>query len=263
MMSSDALTDLAPDAARTAPAAGETGRAAHVVQSAPAAQASAATTPVRRIRRLSERQVVDRAALDALLDEELVGHLTAVADGVPIVVPMGFARVGDHVLVHGSTGGGFALRAAAEKSTVAFAVTALDGLVYARSLFDSSMNYRSAVVYGVLETVDDDETDAALLALSERLMPGRPAEVRETIRKEVAATRVLRLRLDDVVMKVRAAGVSETPDDGEDHTVWAGVVPLTRTWGMPERSALTPVQTPTPESVVALTTRSAPDRRLP
>lgn len=226
-------------------------------------RASADPAPARRIRRLSERQVVDRDAVHALLDEELVGHLAAVVDGMPIVVPMGFARVGDDVLVHGSTGGGFALRAAAEKSTVAFAVTSLDGLVYARSLFDSSMNYRSAVVYGVLEPVADDETDAALLALSERLMPGRPAEVRPTIRKEVVATRVLRLRLDDVVMKARAAGVSESVDDGEDHSVWAGVVPITRTWGTPERSALTPVQAPTPESVVALTTRSAPDRRLP
>ncbi|MFF2371974.1 pyridoxamine 5'-phosphate oxidase family protein [Agromyces sp. NPDC058110] len=237
MMTSDLLTDPVPDVAGPGAA--------------------------RRIRRLSERQVVDRAAVDALLDEELVGHLAAVVDGVPIVVPMGFARVGDHVLVHGSTGGGFALRAAAERATVAFAVTALDGLVYARSLFDSSMNYRSAVVYGVLEPVGGAEADAALLALSERLMPGRPAEVRAMVRKEVAATRVLRLKLDDVVMKVRAAGVSEAPDDGEDHSVWAGVVPLSRTWGAPERSALTPVQTPTPESVVALTTPPVADRRLP
>ncbi|SFR67923.1 hypothetical protein SAMN05428970_0302 [Agromyces sp. CF514] len=237
MMTSDLLTDPVPDT---------TGQGS-----------------LRRIRRLSERQVVDRAAVDALLDEELVGHLAAVVDGTPIVVPMGFARVGDHVLVHGSTGGGFALRAAAERSTVAFAVTALDGLVYARSLFDSSMNYRSAVVYGVLEAVDGVEADEALLALSERLMPGRPAEVRAMVRKEVAATRVLRLKLDDVVMKVRAAGVSEAPDDGEDHDVWAGVVPLTRTWGAPERSALTSVHAPTPDSVVALTTPPAPDRRLP
>ncbi|MDF2575673.1 MAG: pyridoxamine 5-phosphate oxidase family protein [Agromyces sp.] len=184
---------------------------------------AAATTARRRIRRMPERQTADRDALFALLDGELV------------------------VLVHGSTGGGFALRAAAERATVAFAVTALDGLVYARSLFDSSMNYRSAVVYGVLEHVPAEETDAALLALSERLMPGRAAEVRGTTRKETAATRVLRLALDDVVMKVRAAGASEDLDDGEDHTTWAGVVPLVRTWGAPEASPLTPPGTPVPE----------------
>ena len=220
------------------------------------------TTAPRRIRRLSERQTADRDALFALLDEELVGHLAAVVDGVPVVVPMGYARVGDHVLVHGSTGGGFALRAAAEQATVAFSVTALDGLVFARSLFDSSMNYRSAVVYGVLEPVDDEQADAALLALSERLMPGRAAEVRAITRKETAATRVLRIALDDVVMKMRAAGASEDPDDGEDHSVWAGVVPLARRWGAPEPSPLTPAGTPTPESVVALTTRSGGSNRL-
>ena len=210
-------------------------------------------TARRRVRRMPERQTADRDALFALLDGELVGHLAAAVDGEPVVVPMGYARVGGHIFLHGSTGGGFALRAAAERATVAFAVTALDGLVYARSLFDSSMNYRSTVVYGVLEHVPAEETDAALLALSDRLMPGRTAEVRGTTRKETAATRVLRLALDDVVMKVRAAGASEDLDDGEDHTTWAGVVPLVRTWGLPEASPLTPPGTPVPESVVALT----------
>lgn len=220
------------------------------------------TTAPRRIRRLAERQTTDRDALFALLDDELVGHLAAVVDGVPVVVPMGYARDGEHLLVHGSTGGGFALRAAAERTTVAFAVTALDGLVFARSLFDSSMNYRSAVVYGVLEPVEDERADAALLTLSEHLMPGRSAEVRAMTRKETAATRVLRLSLDDVVMKMRAAGASEDPDDGEDHTVWAGVVPLVRTWGAPEPTSLTPAGTPTPNSVVALTTGSRREHRL-
>ncbi|GAA1826054.1 pyridoxamine 5'-phosphate oxidase family protein [Agromyces salentinus] len=233
------------------------------ISQAPAVPTSAASAPARRIRRLSEREVVDRDALDALLDGELVGHLAAVVDGAPIVVPMGYARVGDHVLVHGSTGGGFALRAAAAGATVAFAVTALDGLVFARSLFDSSMNYRSAVVYGVLEEVDPAEADAALLALSERLMPGRPAEVRPMTRKEIAATRVLRLRLDDVVMKARAAGASEEPDDGEDHAVWAGVVPLGRAWGEPQASALTPQGAPLPDSVAALRTATDRPPRLP
>jgi len=217
--------------------------------------------PARRIRRLADRQVADRAALYALLDEELVGHLAVSVAGeaaaaAPVVVPMGYARVGDHVLLHGSTGGGFALRAASARSVVAFAVTALDGLVFARSLFDSSMNYRSAVVYGVLEAVPDDETDAALLALSERLMPGRPAEVRATLRKEAAATRVLRLALDDVVMKARSGGPSEEPGE-EDPAVWAGVVPLRREYGAPIASGLTPAGTPLPESVSALATRRA------
>ncbi|BDZ54662.1 hypothetical protein GCM10025870_17350 [Agromyces marinus] len=104
----------------------------------------------------------------------------------------------------------------------------------------------------MLEAVPADEEEAALLALSERLMPGRPAEVRDTRRKEVAATRVLRLALDDVVMKQRAGGPSEEPDDGEDHTQWAGVLPLERRWGAPIPSALTPAGTAVPASVAAL-----------
>jgi nitroimidazol reductase NimA-like FMN-containing flavoprotein (pyridoxamine 5'-phosphate oxidase superfamily) len=245
-----------------APAATPETSAVSATPALTATPAPSAEGQARRIRRLAERQVVDREALDALLDGELVGHLAAVVDGTPVVVPMGYARVGDHVLVHGSTGGGFALRAATTGATVALAVTALDGLVFARSLFDSSMNYRSAVVYGVLEQVDPSETDAALLALSERLMPGRPAEVRAMTRKEVAATRVLRLRLDDVVMKARAAGASEAADDGEDHGVWAGVVPLGRSWGEPQPSVLTLAGTPVPASVRALTTTSGPEPRL-
>jgi nitroimidazol reductase NimA-like FMN-containing flavoprotein (pyridoxamine 5'-phosphate oxidase superfamily) len=217
----------------------------------------AAAAPARRIRRLPDRQTSDALALHDLLDSELVGHLAVAVDGVPVIVPMGYARVGGHVLLHGSTGGGFALRAASARLTVAFSVTALDGLVYARSLFDSSMNYRSATIQGVLEPVPADETDAALLALSERLMPGRPSEVRGTRRKEVAATRVLRLAIDDVVMKQRSGGPSEEPDDGEDLTTWAGVVPLERRWGAPIASGLTPAGTPVPDSVIALTTRAA------
>ena len=223
--------------------------------------ATGGTAP-RRIRRLAERQTADRDALFTLLDTELVGHLAAAVGDEPVIVPTGYARDGDHLLVHGSTGGGFALRAASARSIVAFSVTALDGLVFARSLFDSSMNYRSVVAYGVLEQVPEDRADAALLALAERLMPGRAAEVRATTRKEIAATRVLRLALDDVVMKVRAGGPSEATDAGEDHAAWAGVVPLERAWGRPERSPLTPATTPTPRSVIALTTGPGADRRL-
>lgn len=220
--------------------------------SAPPGSEASDRSADRRIRRMPERQRDDRETLDALLDQELVGHLAVVAHGAPIVVPMGFARIGDHLVMHGSTGGGFALRAAAERATVAFAVTSLDGLVYARSLFDSSMNYRSAVVYGVLEQVPAEEEHDVLVALSERLMPGRPAEVRETTRKEYAATRALRLPLDDFVMKMRAAGASEALDDGEDHSLWAGVVPLGRSWGEPIPSALTPSGTPVPASIERL-----------
>lgn len=210
--------------------------------------------PARRIRRLADRQVVDRDALYELLDEQLVGHLAVVAEGVPLVVPTAYARVGDELLLHGSTGSGFVLRAVADRTPIAFAVTSLDGVVVARSLYDSSMNYRSAVVYGVLERVDDAAT--ALDALADRLLPGRGGEVRANSRKEVAGTAVLRLPLDDVVMKARAGGPSEAEDDGEDREVWAGIVPLSASWGAPIPSPSTAVDAPLPESVRALGTRA-------
>lgn len=210
------------------------------------------TIPATDIRRLSERQRHDRAELDAFLDTQLVAHLAATVDSAPIVVPMAYARVGDRVLLHGSSGGGFVLRALAGGAPVAVAVTALDALVFARSLYDSSMNYRSAVLYGVPELLPPDESEAALLAISERLMPGRAAEVRATTRKERAATRVLALDIDRYAMKQRAHGAGEAEDDGEDRTVWAGILPLVTSWGAPETSPLTPAEVPLPASVRAL-----------
>ncbi|MWB99981.1 pyridoxamine 5'-phosphate oxidase family protein [Agromyces seonyuensis] len=206
------------------------------------------TTPV--IRRLRERAVDDRAALYDLLDEQFVGHAATVADGDPVVVPLLIARDGDTLLLHGSTGAGFVQRARAG-GTIAVSVAAVDGLVYARSLFDSSMNYRSAVIYGVPEIVGPDEAGAALDALSERLMPGRVAEVRPSTRKELAATGLLRLPLEHWALKVRAHGASEEEGDGEDRGVWAGVLPLGRSWGVPQTSPLTSAGTPVAPSVLA------------
>jgi uncharacterized protein len=201
-----------------------------------------------RVTRLAERQVTDREALYDLLDEALVAHVAIVRDGVPVVLPLGFARDGDSLLLHGSTGGGL-LRAAAAGEAITVAVTLLDGLVFARSLFDSSMNYRSAMITGVAERVPEEEQDAALQALSDHLMPGRWTEVRETRKRELAATVVLRLPLTEASVKVRATGASSSPDDGEDRDVWAGVVPLRVVADQPQRSDDTPAAVAVPPSV--------------
>lgn len=207
-----------------------------------------------RVTRLADRQVTDRDALHALLDEALVAHVAIVRDGVPVVLPLGFARDGDSLLLHGSTGGGL-LRAAAAGAPITVAVTLLDGLVFARSLFDSSMNYRSAMITGVAQPVPPEEQDAALHLLSEHLMPGRWSEVRGTLRRELAATVVLRLPLAEASLKVRAAGASESLDDGEDRDVWAGVVPLRTAAGEPRPSVGTPASVPVPPSVVGTAAR--------
>jgi nitroimidazol reductase NimA-like FMN-containing flavoprotein (pyridoxamine 5'-phosphate oxidase superfamily) len=207
-----------------------------------------------RVTRLADRQVVDRRALHDLLDAGLVAHVAVVRDGVPVVLPIGYARDGDTVLLHGSTGGGL-LRAAASGVPVTVTVTLLDGLVYARSLFDSSMNYRSVMVLGTAVPVPDEEKEEALRRLSEHLMPGRWDEVRPPTRRELAATVVLRVPLDEASVKVRAKSASTEPDDGEDRAVWAGVVPLALAALAPVATADTPSSVPVPSSVAAAAAR--------
>ncbi|WP_022904663.1 pyridoxamine 5'-phosphate oxidase family protein, partial [Curtobacterium sp. B8] len=140
---------------------------------------------------------------------------------------------GPVLLLHGSTGGGLFLDAGAEGVPVAATVTHVDGLVFARSTFDSSANYRSAMIVGRATVVPPDRRAEALWQVSDHLMPGRRAEVREMTAKEVRATQVLQLPLDRASVKVRAAGVGEASDDGEDHAVWAGVLPLALRAGTP------------------------------
>jgi nitroimidazol reductase NimA-like FMN-containing flavoprotein (pyridoxamine 5'-phosphate oxidase superfamily) len=177
-----------------------------------------------RVTRLPYRQVHDRVALYEVLDAGLVAHVGVVRDGVPVILPIGYARDGDSLLLHGSTGAGL-LREAAAGAPVTVTVTLLDGLVYARSLFDSSMNYRCAMVLGTATPLPDAEKPAALRLLSEHLMPGRWDEVREPTKQELDATLVLSLALDEASAKVRTG---PPIDDEEDYElpIWAGVLPL-------------------------------------
>jgi nitroimidazol reductase NimA-like FMN-containing flavoprotein (pyridoxamine 5'-phosphate oxidase superfamily) len=203
-----------------------------------------------RIRRESERQVTERAALEAILDEALVAHVGVVRDGRPLVLPFAVARDGDHLLLHGSTGSGL-LRIAAGDD-VCVTVTHLDGLVFARTTFDSSMRYRSAVVHGVAEAVPAHQKEAALTVLSEHLFPGRTAEVRASTPKELAATSVLRVSLATASVKVAAGPPEIDPDDVEPRSVWAGIVPLTVQAGEAVPAPDVPPGVPTPASVLEL-----------
>lgn len=168
----------------------------------------------------------DRALLDDVLDSERVGTLSTVIDGSPWSVPMLFARDGDTVLLHGSTGAGL-LRHVAGGAPVAFTVFALDALVIAASLFDHSANYRSAVIRGTLTPVADPI--AALEVLSDKLIPGRSAETSAITGKERAATVMLGLPIADGawIAKTRTGGPNADTDD------WTGVLPVHRTFGEP------------------------------
>jgi len=185
-----------------------------------------AASPRVRVRRLPERGRYDSEAIDAVLDAGLVAHLGFVTEGQPYVIPTLHARLDDHVYVHGSAASR-ALRVLSGRIPVCLTVTLLDGIVLARSVFEHSMNYRSVVVLGAATLVDEpDEKLAALEAFTEKLLPGRWAEARQPTRKELKATSVLRLPLDEASAKIRDGGPEDgdTPDAELD--VWAGHVPL-------------------------------------
>jgi uncharacterized protein len=185
-----------------------------------------AASPRVRVRRLPERGRYDREAIDAVLDAGLVAHLGFVIDGQPYVIPTLHARVDDHVYVHGSAASR-ALRALSGRIPVCLTVTLLDGIVLARSVFEHSMNYRSVVVLGIAVPVDEpDEKLVALEAFTDKLLPGRWGEARPPNRKELKATSVLRLPLDEASAKIRDGGPEDgdTPDAELD--VWAGHLPL-------------------------------------
>jgi nitroimidazol reductase NimA-like FMN-containing flavoprotein (pyridoxamine 5'-phosphate oxidase superfamily) len=188
-------------------------------------------TDPRRPIRLPEKASTDRAALDELLDTARVGHFALVADdGTPAVIPTMVVRDGDHVLAHGSTGSRWMRRLAAGAPT-ALAVTAYDGVVVARSAFESSIRYRSAVVFGTCTPVSEGK-EHFLELVTEALIPGRSSEIRRPKRSELAATLVLSLPLEDWSLKV-SAGWPEDEADDVAGPAWAGVVPVLTGYGEP------------------------------
>jgi len=206
------------------------------------------------VTRLHERARYDREAIDAVLDAGLVAHLGFVSDDQPFVIPTLHARLGDDVFVHGSAASR-TLRALEDGIAACLTVTLLDGIVLARSVFEHSMNYRSVVVLGTAVPVGEpDEKLAALEAFTEKLPPGRWAEARPPTRKELKATSVLRVPLDEASAKIRDGGPEDgdTPDAELD--VWAGHVPLVV-------EALAPVPDPSLRAGIPVPPGLAPYRR--
>ncbi len=184
------------------------------------------------VRRGAARARADRAELYAVLDAGLFGHLGVLLDGSPVVLPTGYGRHEDTLYLHGSTGAA-SLRAA-DDAPVCFTVTHLDGVVYARSVFHHSMNYRCAVVHGVARPVTDPaERLLGLEALTEHLAPGSWAATRRPDRRELAATAVLALDLTEASVKVRSGPPGDDERDLRD-PVWAGVLPVRTMLGPPE-----------------------------
>jgi nitroimidazol reductase NimA-like FMN-containing flavoprotein (pyridoxamine 5'-phosphate oxidase superfamily) len=187
-----------------------------------------AKTEKNNIKRLPKRGHYDRETIYRILDEALICHVGFVDSGQPYVIPTNFARVGDSIILHGAKASRL-LKHIEAGNPICVEVTIVDGLVLARSVFHHSVNYRSVVVFGIGRLLlNVQEKLAALEAVSEHLVPGRWKEARRPNQKELNATSVVRIRIDEASAKVR---LGPPVDEEEDYAlpVWAGVLPLQET----------------------------------
>jgi nitroimidazol reductase NimA-like FMN-containing flavoprotein (pyridoxamine 5'-phosphate oxidase superfamily) len=209
------------------------------------------TTERTTLHRLRERGRTDRSDLYAVLDAGLVCHLGVLVDGTPMVLPTGYGRRGNTLYLHGSSANQSLL--AADGQQVCVTVTHLDGLVCARAVFHHSMNYRSAVIFGTARLMSDEtERLLALRAITDQLVPGRWDHVRPPTRKELAATAVLELPLDEASVKVRT-GPPKDDEEDYDSDIWAGVLPASLTFGAAVPDPALRPGLPTPAHIQALT----------
>jgi uncharacterized protein len=193
------------------------------------------------VRRFPEKAVKEREAINSILDAGLVAHVSCVVDGQPFVMPVGYAREGDRVLFHGSTASRL-FKTLATGQPSCFTVTLLDGMVLARSAFESSMHYRCVIALGSCEVLEGEEKEAALIQITDHLLPGRTDQARKAAPKESKATLVLALNLDEVSCKVSEGDPDDVPSDLTDpiySNIWAGYVPMTEVFGEPVSDPLT------------------------
>jgi nitroimidazol reductase NimA-like FMN-containing flavoprotein (pyridoxamine 5'-phosphate oxidase superfamily) len=206
-------------------------------------------TPRTTIHRLPARGSYDRALVHRILDEGLYASVGFVVDGQPFVIPVVYGRLGDQIVLHGAAASRM-LKHGGAGHPLCVTVTLVDGLVLARSAFHHSINYRSVVVLGVArELTDHAEKNAALTAIVNHMLAGRWDEARPPTEKELNATRVLCLPIDEASAKVRTGGPI---DDEEDLVVpcWAGHLPIQLTAGAPVPDARAPVLAPVPPALL-------------
>jgi uncharacterized protein len=189
-----------------------------------------------RVRRQPKRGRYDRASIDAALDRGLVAHV-AFADGdQPYCIPTLYARLGDLLYIHGSSASRM-LRTLAAGARACVTVTAVRGLVLARSAFEHSANYESVTVLGKFERIEDPAARlAAFEAFVDRLLPGRWSEVRPPSRKELKATAILAMPIEEASLKSRSGPPSDDDTADAELDAWAGVIPVVSSFGEPVRS---------------------------
>lgn len=201
-----------------------------------------------RIKRLPKRGHYDRETIHRILDEALICHVAFVVKKQPYVIPINFARVEDRIILHGAKASRL-LKHIESGHPICVEATIVDGLVLARSVFHHSMNYRSVVVFGKGRLIEDQQEKlAALQAVTEHLIPGRWQEARLPNRKELNATSVVSIDIDEASAKVR---VGAPVDEQEDYAlpVWAGILPLQELPLAPIHDELQSAEIPLPEYV--------------
>jgi len=178
-----------------------------------------------KVRQLREKAAYDKRTVFAVLDAALVAHVAFVQDGAPVVVPMIYGREGDTFYLHGARKARV-LRMLEQTPRICLNVTLVDGIVFARSAFNSSMNYRSATIYGTPRLIEDEAGKLhGMKVISEHTMPGRWDELREPLEREVKMTGVIALQIDSASAKV-SDKMPDDEDEDYDIPIWAGVLPL-------------------------------------
>ncbi|WLQ11442.1 pyridoxamine 5'-phosphate oxidase family protein [Hahella aquimaris] len=191
-------------------------------------------TPKTAFTRKRDRAGYDRRDIYGILDASVLCHVAFMFDGAPFVLPTAYCRYGDNLIVHGAVNGRL-FKSLADGREASVCVTLLDGLVLSRRAFHHSMNYRSVVLFGQFEAIEDpDMKNEALNALVDHIIPGRCADdIIPNTRNELAATAVLAMPIVEASAKVRS-GPPRDKEEDMDQPVWAGVVPMRTVYGMPE-----------------------------
>ncbi len=208
-------------------------------------------TPKNKVKRVPKRAHYDEKTVFEILDAGFVCHVSFVIEGQPFLIPTAYGRKGNKVYIHGATTSRM-LVALEEGIPMALAVTHVDGIVVARSAFHSSMNYRSAIIYGKAKLVPDEEKNDALMVITENIIKDRWEEARAPFDNELKGTAVLAVEIETASAKIRTGGPNDEKADYE-LPIWAGVIPLNVVTGQPEPDDLLDKNIPIPKSVLTYT----------
>jgi len=211
-----------------------------------------------RVQRVPANARYDRESIDRVLDRGLVAHVSFSSDGQPYCIPTLYVRAGDRVLIHGSTASRM-MRLLADGAPACLTVTLLDGLVLARSVFETGANYDSVMLLGSFHPIDQDPDKlAALEAFTEAVLPGRFAEARQPSRQELKATLILGLAIEEASVKTKSGGPDDDDSPDAELDTWAGVVPILASYGSPVDSPGLRAGIPVAPSVKRLLDRHPP-----